>query len=184
MAVFTEPLAAAQEIQKQVWVKPTDRVLIVGAGRLGQLIAYTLKMTGCDLHVVTRYDSQRIMLGAVNIPCVGEEDVPSRKFDLVVEVTGSPGGFALAQKAVRPRGTIVLKSTYAGKLEVDFSALVVDEVTLVGSRCGPFLPALRLLERGLVDPSPLINENYPLRDGVAAFDKAAEPGVFKVLVTP
>ena len=183
-AVFTEPLAAALEIQEQVLIKPTDQVLVVGAGRLGQLIAYTLKLTGCALQVVARHDSQRKLLGAVGIPWLGEDEVPERKMDMVVEATGSPAGFALARKAVRPRGTIVLKSTYAGKLEVDFSAVVVDEITLVGSRCGPFAPALRVMREEMVDPCPLINANYPLREGIAAFERASQPGVFKVLVQP
>ncbi|GAB4579591.1 MAG: alcohol dehydrogenase catalytic domain-containing protein [Anaerolineales bacterium] len=184
MAVFTEPLAAALEIQQQVLIKPTDRVLLVGAGRLGQLVAYTLKLTGCDLRVVTRHASQQKLLDAAGIAWVGMEDVPARKMDLVVEATGSPAGFVLARKAVRPRGTIILKSTYAGRVEVDFSAVVVDEVTLLGSRCGPFVPALRLMETGLVDPRLLINANYPLSEGIAAFELAAQPGVFKVLVRP
>lgn len=183
-AVFTEPLAAALEIQEQILVRPTDRVLVVGAGRLGQLIAYSLKLTGCDLKVVARHDSQRRLLGAANIPCVSEADVLERKMDIVVEVTGSPAGFALARKAVRPRGTIVLKSTYAGNLELNLSAVVVDEITLVGSRCGPFAPALRLMETGLVDPRLLVNASYPLEEGIAAFNLAAQPGVFKVLLRP
>lgn len=184
MAVFTEPLAAALEIQEQVLIKPTDRVLLVGAGRLGQLIAYTLKLTGCDLQVVTRHDSQRRLLEAANISCLSGEEVFARKVDMVIEATGSPAGYALARKAVRPRGTVVLKSTYTGRLEVDFSAVVVDEITLIGSRCGPFLPALRLMEKGLVDPRLLINANYPLAEGIAAFELASQPGVFKVLVRP
>ncbi len=184
MAVFTEPLAAALEIQEQVLIRPTDRVLLIGAGRLGQLIAYTLKLTGCDLCVVTRHDSQRRLLEAVDIPCVHVDEVSSRNMDLVVEATGSPVGYALARKAVRPRGTIVLKSTYAGETQIDFSSVVVDEISLIGSRCGPFLPALRLMETGLVDPRLLINANYPLNEGIAAFELASQPGVFKVLVRP
>ena len=104
--------------------------------------------------------------------------------DLVVEATGSPAGFELARKAVRPRGTMVLKSTYAGQLTMDVSAIVVDEINLMGSRCGPFAPALRLMEVGLVDPRPLINANYPLGEGIAAFACAEQGGVFKVLLRP
>lgn len=184
IAVFTEPLAAALEIQEQVFIKPTDRVLLVGAGRLGQLIAYTLKLTGCHLQVVTRHASQRKLLEGAGIFCIVEEDVPDRKMDVVVEATGSASGFMLARQAVRPRGTIVLKSTYAGNVEADFSAVVVDEITLVGSRCGPFTPALRLMELGLVDPRLLINAHYPLVEGIAALACAEQPGVFKVLVRP
>ena len=108
--------------------------------------------------------------------------MPERGLDIVVEATGSPGGFALARRAVRPRGTIVLKSTYQGLLQADFSSLVVDEITLIGSRCGPFPAALRLLQQGLVDPSPLVDACYPLADAVAALRRAAEPGVMKVLI--
>ncbi|NUM43621.1 MAG: alcohol dehydrogenase catalytic domain-containing protein [Anaerolineales bacterium] len=184
MAVFTEPLAAALEIQEQVLIKPTDRVLLVGAGRLGQLIAYTLKLTGCDLRVVTRHASQRNLLEGKGVACIHPEELPVRKMDLVVEATGSPAGFELARKAVRPRGTVVLKSTYAGRLTLDVSAVVVDEITLIGSRCGPFAPALRLMEQGLVDPRLLINAHYPLSEGIAAFACAEQGGVFKVLLRP
>ena len=102
--------------------------------------------------------------------------------DLVVEVTGSPDGFELSRRAVRPMGTLVLKSTFAEKVSSDFSSLVVDEIALVGSRCGPFEPALRLLQVGWVDPCPLIEASFPLSEGIAAFEKAAEHGVFKVLL--
>ena len=103
---------------------------------------------------------------------------------MVVEATGSPSGLALARRAVRPRGTIVLKSTYKGSIEVDISALVVDEIRLVGSRCGPFPAALRLLEQRLVDPLPLIDARFPLQQGVEALRQAAEPGSLKVLIHP
>ncbi|MCL4259537.1 MAG: alcohol dehydrogenase catalytic domain-containing protein [Anaerolineales bacterium] len=108
MAVFTEPLAAALEIQEQVHIKPTDRVLLVGAGRLGQLIAQTLALTGCDLRVVARHTRQRELLSARGIRIIAEEDVERWRWDVVVEATGSPSGFALARQAIRPRGTLVL----------------------------------------------------------------------------
>jgi len=181
-AVFTEPLAAALEIQQQIRVQHSDRVLIVGAGRLGQLVAQTLALTGCDLHVVVRHANQQGILTERGIPALTEDQISERSYDLVVEATGAPGGFALARKAVRPRGTVVLKSTYAGDLTADFSSIVVDEITLIGSRCGPFEPALRLLETGQVDPTPLITAHYPLADGPAAFEHAAQAGVFKVLL--
>ncbi len=181
-AVFTEPLAAALEIQQQIHVLPSDQVLIVGAGRLGQLIAQTLALTGCDLHVVVRHDYPQEILAARRISTLTEDQIAERTYDWVVEATGAPGGFALARKAVRPRGTIVLKSTYAGDLAVNFSSIVVDEITLIGSRCGPFEPALRLLESGQVDPAPLITARYLLADGIAAFEHAAQAGVFKILL--
>ncbi|GAB4523265.1 MAG: alcohol dehydrogenase catalytic domain-containing protein [Anaerolineales bacterium] len=181
-AVFTEPLAAALEIQQQVHLRPSDRVLVVGAGRLGQLIAWTLALTGCHLRVVARRENQRRLLVQRGIRAIAETEVPHWGADVVVEATGSPGGFALAKRAVRPRGVIVLKSTYAGDLSLNMSEIVVDEITLVGSRCGPFVPALAHLRRGLIDPRDLIAARYPLQKGLEAFEKAASPGVFKVVL--
>jgi threonine dehydrogenase-like Zn-dependent dehydrogenase len=104
--------------------------------------------------------------------------------DVVVDATGSPSGFALARRALRPRGILVLKSTYAGDMAINFSSLVVDEITVVGSRCGPFAPALGLLDSRRVDPLPLIQKRFALEDGLQAFEYAAQPGVLKVLVEP
>ncbi len=182
MAVFTEPLAAALEIQQQVQIKPTDRVLLVGAGRLGQLIAQTLALTGCDLHVAARHSYQQNLLTTRGIRLITEEDIQPRKWDIVVEATGSPDGFDLARKAIRPRGTMVLKSTYKGEMQVNFSAIVVDEINLIGSRCGPFEPALRLLEKREVDPTVLIAAEYKLDDAINGFEHAGRAGVLKVLI--
>jgi threonine dehydrogenase-like Zn-dependent dehydrogenase len=184
MAVFTEPLAAALEIQQQVQVKPTDRVLLIGAGRLGQLIAQTLALTGCDLRVVARHPHQQNLLKARGIRLISEEEIKPMRWDIVVEATGSPGGFSLARQAIRPRGTLVLKSTYKGEINVNFSSIVVDEVNIVGSRCGPFEPALRLMESKQVDPTVLIDSEFSLGEGLKAFERAAETGVLKVLVKP
>lgn len=184
MAVFTEPLAAALEIQEQVNIKPTDRVLLVGAGRLGQLIAQTLALTSCDLRVVARHTRQRELLSARGIQIVAEEEIQRWRWDVVVEATGSPSGFALARQAIRPRGTLVLKSTYKGEMNVNFSSIVVDEVNIIGSRCGPFEPALRLMESKQVDPTVLIDAEFSLSDGVKAFERAAQSGVLKALLTP
>jgi threonine dehydrogenase-like Zn-dependent dehydrogenase len=182
MAVFTEPLAAALEIQQQVQIHPTDRVLIVGAGRLGQLISQTLALTGCDLHVLARHPLQQNLLTARGIRLISGENIQPRKWDIVVEVTGSTDGFNIARKAIRPRGTLVMKSTYKGDMSVNFSSIVVDEITIVGSRCGPFEPALRLMEKREVNPTILIAEEYQLNDVVKAFDRAAQTGMLKVLV--
>ena len=186
MAAFTEPLAAALEIQEQVQVKPTDRVLLVGAGRLGQLIAQTLALTGCDLRVVARHTRQQDLLKARGIRIISEGDALARPWgwDIVVEATGSPDGFSLARRAVRPRGTMVLKSTYKGDITVNFSSMVVDEINLVGSRCGPFEPALRLMESGRVDPTVLIAAEFKLGEALKAFERAADTGVLKVLLEP
>ncbi len=181
-AVFTEPTAAALQIQEQVQIKPGMRVLVVGAGRLGLLIAQTLRLTGCGLQAAVRRDAQGAMVAAMGVEPVHIDQVVKGAYDVVVEVTGSPDGFALSRQAVRPGGTLVLKSTFADQVRLNLSALVVDEVTLVGSRCGPFEPAIRLLEAGLVDPTPLITARYTLGDCLAAFERAAQPGVLKVLV--
>lgn len=183
-AVFTEPLAAALQIGHQVQLRPTDRVLIVGAGRLGQLVAQVLALTGCELQIVARHETQRALLAGCNITATTEDAVPCQKMDVVVEATGSPSGFSLALQAVRPRGKIVLKSTYRGSVEVNFSSIVVNEITLVGSRCGPFASALRLLASGVVDPTPLIVSRYPLSKALTAFEHAGRPGVLKVLLEP
>lgn len=183
-AVFTEPLAAALEIQQQVHIVPENSVLVIGAGRLGQLVAQTLVLTGCSLTVVARSPKPRALLAERQIKSIAVDDITSAMADVVVEATGSPEGFALARKAVRSMGTIVLKSTYLGNLDVNLSAVVVDEITLVGSRCGPFAPALRLLQQGRVDPRPLIDARFPLSEGLAAFTQAASRGVLKVLLEP
>lgn len=183
-AVFTELLAAALEIQEQVQVQPGMRVLVVGAGRLGLLIAQTLKLSGCDLTVVARREAPQKLLGQFGIRWINPREVSPHMADFVVEVTGSADGFSLSRKAVRPRGTLLLKSTFAGEVSLNLSSIVVDEVTLLGSRCGPFAPALRLLEKGLVNPLPLVSARYPLAEGIVALKKAAEPGVLKVLLYP
>jgi threonine dehydrogenase-like Zn-dependent dehydrogenase len=182
VAVFTEPLAAALEIQEQVAITSDTRVLVVGAGKLGLLIAQTLALTGCALTAVARRPEARRILDDRGIRTVSGDT--TGEADVVVECTGNPEGLALARRAVRPRGTIVLKSTYAGEAAVNLSAVVVDEVTLVGSRCGPFDKALDVLAGGRVDTAALIQARRPLAEGVDAFALAARPGVLKVLLEP
>jgi threonine dehydrogenase-like Zn-dependent dehydrogenase len=182
VATFTEPIAAALEIQQQVKVSPAERVLVVGDGKLGQLVAQTLAVTGCNLLVVGRHQEKLANLAARGIQTGLEDAVADRAFDVSVECTGNPAGFAIARRALRPRGTLVLKSTYAGQLTFDASSLVVDEITLIGSRCGPFPAALDLLASGQVDVEPLIHARYPLSEGLAAFERASTKGVLKVLL--
>lgn len=183
-AVLVEPLAAALEILEQVRIAPSDRVLLVGAGRLGQLVARVLALTGARVAVVARHERQRALLARVGVACLEACDVEPRRWDVVVEATGSPSGFDLARAAVRPRGTFVLKSTYRGELTLDMAPFVVDEITIVGSRCGPFAPALRLLESGAVDVGGLIEATYPLGDAVTAYEAARAPGAMKVVIAP
>jgi threonine dehydrogenase-like Zn-dependent dehydrogenase len=181
-AVFTEPLAAALEIQEQVRVGPGDRVVVVGDGKLGNLVAQALALTGCALTVIGRHPAKLALLAARGIAIGMESDLARGQADVAVECTGNAEGLELACGAVRPRGTIVLKSTYRGRASLDVSRIVVDEVTLVGSRCGPFAPALALLADGRVDVRPLVHARFPLHEAVAAFAEAARPGVMKVLV--
>lgn len=182
VATFTEPVAAALEIQQQVALSADDRVVVIGDGKLGQLVAQTLALTGCELLVVGRHRDKLANLEARGIKTGLADAVVDRYFDISVECTGNPEGFAIARRALRPRGTLVLKSTYAGNLSLDASSLVVDEITLIGSRCGPFAPALQLLATGQVDVKPLIHAHYPLSEGLAAFELAQKRGVLKVLL--
>lgn len=183
-AVFTELLAAAIEITEEIHIHPTDRVLVIGAGRFGQLIAQVLQLTGADLAVVARHPYQQALLTERGIRILDGDAVEAQRWDVVVDVTGSASGFGLARQAVRPRGTLVMKSTYKGDMQVNFSSIVVDELNIVGSRCGPFAPALRMLENDLVDPLGMIAAEYPLEEGLTAFEKAGERGVLKVLLRP
>jgi 2-desacetyl-2-hydroxyethyl bacteriochlorophyllide A dehydrogenase len=183
-AVFTEPLAAACEILEQIHLNLADHVLVIGAGRLGQLVAQVLHKTGCQLEVLVSHTKTRQLLSQRNICAITDQELGARKFDVVVDATGSADGFSLALKSIRPRGTVILKSTYKGDLQANFSKVVVDEVTLIGSRCGPFEPALKLLAAGQVDPLPLVEAVYPLEQGLIAFEQAAIPGVLKVLIQP
>lgn len=183
VAVFCELLAAALQVQQQVTIRPTDRVLVVGAGNLGQLLARTLALTGCDLTVVARHASQRDLLLQAGIATLEPDRVGLCNFDFVLEASGSPSGFELALQAVRPRGTIVLKSTYPEPLSLQTGRIVVDEISIVCSRCGPFVPALRLLQ-DRVDPTPLIQDRLPLSEGERAFELAGRPGALKVLLAP
>ena len=181
-AVFTEPLAAALEIPAQVQIRPDSRVLIIGDGRLGLLIALVLRLWGCDLHLVGRHPRHLNYLEARGVQVHLAEGFDQDDFDLVVEASGHPSGWQTALAAVRPRGTIVLKSTYPGAGTVNPSQLVVSEVTVLGSRCGPFPAALRLLARRLINPKKLISRIYPLAQAPAALAYAAQKGVLKVLV--
>ncbi|QNP29031.1 MDR/zinc-dependent alcohol dehydrogenase-like family protein [Cylindrospermopsis curvispora] len=181
-ATFTEPIAAALQIQAQVKITPQQRVLVVGDGKLGQLIGQTLALTGCDLLVVGRHQEKLANLSSRNIKTGLVNMVEDRSFDIAIDCTGNAEGFAVARRALRPRGILVLKSTYAGNLSLDASALVVDEITLVGSRCGAFTPALELLATNQIDVTYLVHGTYPLNEGLAAFKKAQTKGVLKILL--
>jgi threonine dehydrogenase-like Zn-dependent dehydrogenase len=181
-ATFTEPLAAALEIQEQVSITPEDKVLVVGDGKLGQLVAQSLALTGCNLLVIGRHRQKLENLEALGIPVGFADQIQEGTFDRTVECTGNPEGFAIAVRALRPRGTLILKSTYAGQLTLDASLLVVNEITLIGSRCGPFDKALDLLANHQIDINRLIQAEYPLSQGLEGFQLAQQKGVLKVLL--
>lgn len=184
-AVFAEPLAAACQIVEEVHVRPSDRVIVMGAGKLGLLIAQVLRLTGADVVVVARRERAAALLADWRITTVTDaHDLPEARADVVVECTGQAEGLTAALALVRPRGTVVLKSTYHGMPTVNMTQVVVQEVALIGSRCGPFDPALRLLAQGLVDVSGMVDSVYDLGDAVEALNRAAQPGALKVLLKP
>nr|VFJ62506.1 MAG: Threonine dehydrogenase [Candidatus Kentron sp. FW] len=181
-AVFVEPLAAAWEIVEQVHIRSRHRVVVLGDGKLGLLIAQVLQLTGCDLLVAGHHRHKLAILASKGIATQSAKKAIEPGADIVVEATGSPSGFAMARTLVRPRGTLVLKSTFRGDVVLDLSGVVVDEITIIGSRCGPFAPALRLLAEELVDVESLIHGRFPLDDGLAAFEQAAS-GALKILLS-
>jgi alcohol dehydrogenase len=181
-AVFTEPLAAALQVLETAPVSPRDRVLVVGDGRLGLLAAWVLALTGAEVHLAGHHAAHLQLAAPYGVGAFLEDDLPPGDYDLVVEASGALGGLDLALARVRPRGTVVLKSTYAGRYPLDPAALVVPEVRLLGSRCGPFPAALRLLAQGRVDPRPLWARTFPLAQGPEALACARGAGVLKVLI--
>lgn len=181
-AVFTEPLAAAFEILEQVHLQPADAVIVLGDGKLGLLCAQVLHLTGAGVTVVGKHQDKLALLQKLGVHTVLLADWRPQRADLVVEATGSTAGLALAIETVRPRGTLVLKSTVAESHSLSLAPLVINEVTVVGSRCGRFPPALRALAQRSVSVTPLIDKIYPLAEGVAAVRYAARPGALKVLL--
>lgn len=179
-AVFVEPLAAALRITEQLELLPADRVLVVGDGKLGQLVARALLSSGCPPTVLGRHEDKLELLRELGLEVV--LSTADSRFDVTIDCTGNPGGFAAARAALRPQGTLVLKSTYAGELTVNASSWAVDEITIIGSRCGPFGPAIDRLASNAIDVLPLIAAHYPLERGLEAFEHASRRGTLKVLV--
>ena len=183
-AVFTEPLAAALRIREQIAVRPTAHIAVVGPGRLGLLVAQVLALAGTDVTVLGRRVASLERPRQLGLVTGLVDDEADDTFDLVVEATGNDAGFAHSLRLVRPRGTLVLKSTFHGNANINLTKLVVAEINVIGSRCGPFAPALRLLAREAVAVRPLIEAEYPLADALAAFAHADRPGARKVLLRP
>jgi threonine dehydrogenase-like Zn-dependent dehydrogenase len=182
-AVFVEPLAAAYQVVKQCPIEKRTRVTFVGSGRLGLLVAQVLRATGCKLDVVGRNELTLGFCEKKGIQTIAVSDlVPKADRDVVVDCSGSPEGFAVATRLVRPRGTVVLKSTHAGTAPMNLAALVVNEVTLLGSRCGPFPDAISALARREIDVDSMISRQLPLSRGIEAFELAADPRYIKILL--
>lgn len=190
MAVFAEPLAAAYELLEQAAIGPGQRVAVLGDGRLGLLCAFVLAQTGCDLTVIGRNPEKLALLAGTGAHTVlaipaALDALAADPADIVVDATGARDGFFTALRLVRPLGALMLKSTFVDRLEAfDLSQLVVDEITIIGSRCGPFTPALAALADGRIDPRPLIHAEYNLDEAAQAIAHAGAKGVLKVLIRP
>ena len=182
IAVFTEPLAAVCQILEAVHIQPEDRVVVIGAGKLGMLAAQVLRLTGCDLSVIVRRERQTALLAGFGVRAIERKGMANGQADVVVDCTGNAGGFAEALDLIRPRGTVVLKSTYADSPQADLTRVVVNEIRVVGSRCGSFGMALRLMAHGLVDVQSLIEARYGLDEVGQAVEQAVQPGMLKVLL--
>jgi threonine dehydrogenase-like Zn-dependent dehydrogenase len=184
-AVFTEPLAAAFEILTQTQLDPAaDDVLILGDGKLGNLCAQVLRLTGAKITALGKHAKKLALIKKAGVRTIQLNDWKPRLFDVVVEATGSASGLELALSAVRPRGRLILKSTIAGNHQVSLAPIVINEINVIGSRCGPFADALDALAAKQVWVTPLIEEIYSLNDGIAAVGHAARPGARKILIKP
>ncbi|HEV2522723.1 MAG TPA: alcohol dehydrogenase catalytic domain-containing protein [Candidatus Acidoferrales bacterium] len=186
-AVFTEPLAAACEILEQVDVRAHREAAVIGDGKLAQLVARGLRTSGLRVVMIGKHENKLRLARLAGIATAKITSLKSRRenaFTLTVEATGSPSGLALAQQITVPRGTLVLKSTFHGPANVETWPIVVKELTVIGSRCGPFPRALTLLRSGRVDPRPLISRFFELKDAAKAIRYAQQPGVMKVLLRP
>jgi threonine dehydrogenase-like Zn-dependent dehydrogenase len=181
-AVFTEPLAAAFEILEQIETGPGEEVLVIGDGKLGILCAQALALTGACVTILGKHEDKLEIARFVGVRTLLLCDWQPRLFDVVVEASGAAAGLELALAATRPRGTLVLKSTIAAKHEISLATVVINEINVVGSRCGLFPPALEALKDRRVKVGPLIEKIYPLRDGIAAVQHAAKPGARKILL--
>jgi threonine dehydrogenase-like Zn-dependent dehydrogenase len=182
VAVFAEPVAAAFEVLEQVHVMPNQDCVVIGDGKLGLLVAQVLRHAGAQVLAVGHHPENLAILAKRDIETIAASDWTPGSASLVVDATGSTEGLELAVAATRPRGTVVLKSTTATKTNLDLSRLVVDEIRVVGSRCGPFPPALRALETSSIDVRSLVSDRAALKDADAALEQAARPGQLKVLL--
>jgi len=182
-AVFIEPLAAACEILDQISIPAGQRVAVLGDGKLGLLISQTLHASGAHVTQYGRHPQKLLIAERAGVETApSQAPLPTAEFDYVIEATGSREGLSSAVRMVKPRGTIILKSTVHGEVAIDTAPVVVNELTLIGSRCGRFEPALELLRLRTLRVDNLIAARYPLADAVQAFEHAAQKGVLKVLL--
>lgn len=185
-AVFTEPLAAACEILDQVEIRATHQTAVIGDGKLGQLIARVLATTGCDLTLIGKHADKLELAAKAGIKTIARDKLkidPAARVDFVVEASGAASGLQMAIDLVKPCGTIILKSTFQDLVSLNTSRIVVDEISIIGSRCGRFEKALRLLEEKKLNVEDLIAGEFELSDGVAAMAAARKPGALKILLT-
>jgi threonine dehydrogenase-like Zn-dependent dehydrogenase len=185
-AVFAEPLAAACGIMERASVTKDKNVAVIGDGKLGLLCAQVLALTGAPVLLIGKHPEKLRIAERRGIETATPKNVSKRKreFDIVVEASGSASAFNTAVGLLRPRGVLVLKSTFHGTTPINAATIVVDEISIIGSRCGRLAPALDLLKKGAIDVDGLISEEYPLRDGVLALERAASKGVLKVFLRP
>lgn len=183
-AVFVEPLAAALAIFDQIQVGRKDEVLVLGDGKLGLLVALVMKTRSPHIYCSGHHRRKLALLQERGILTTQNAREWERKFDLVIEVTGTSEGIIEAFCFVKPRGAIIAKSTFYGMAEIDYSALVVNEIRLIGSRCGSFEKAIEFLKDDSVGLEEMVDAEFPLTDTERAFEKARAPGVIKVLITP
>ena len=182
-AVFVEPLAAACEITEQLHIKPFEKVIVLGDGKLGLITALTLNAQNIDVTLVGKHQNKLDIAKAQGVKTSLLQDFPiEKKYDIVVEATGSVSGFETSIALTKPRGVLVLKSTVATGKELNLAPIVIDEITVLGSRCGQFGPALRLLKSGKIDFTPLISARYKADDAIEAFEKNKERETLKVLL--
>lgn len=198
-AVFVEPLAAAMNVIMNVWIKPNERVVVIGDGKLGILTAQVVKMTGADVDLIGKHKKKLSIvdwLGIENYQFAGvekdsvivkneggkEEKLKKSKYDIVIECSGSSSGLEVARRLIMPGGRIVLKSTVKEEAMIDMTYTVVNELQIVGSRCGPFEPAIRAIRKGFVEVRPLITSRFPLEDWKSAFETAKKPESLKVIL--
>ena len=185
-AVFTEPLAAACGILERAAITKGDRVAVIGDGKLGLLCAQVVALTGAETLLVGKHEEKLRIVEQRGIETSKPNEAAKRQreFDVVVEASGAAPGFKLALDLLRPKGKLVLKSTFHGSTEIDAARIVVDEISIVGSRCGRFQPALDLLKKNAVDVNSLISEEHSLSNSVKAMTRAKTHGILKVLLRP